>query len=274
MELIQKILQALGKLKQKKQSADLAGGTQPDKSCQLLQGDFPAQQWADFIGFIDSFVQNRNSFEHDVLQRIISASFSSQESLLELFQDLGNSSDWQPLLSFSDLPVEYDNDALDAAMSDYAAADPAVRHIAAIPAIFKQLNPTNLELLTMLLDGDIERYPSATSAPIKRLVDRESAARARIAELLDMPWNDAIRWWLVKSTNNLPAAARKFIRNTIKSRKDCRMEGMALVMLLRFGLEWAAKHPQRIEKTVADFFYTREYSNRIESLVGLISESP
>jgi len=274
MELIRKILQALAQLKQKKQSAALARVIQPDNSCQLLKGDFPAQQWADFIGFIDGFVQNNSSIEHDVLQKIVCASFSSQESLLELFQEIGNNSDWQPMLSFSDLPVDYDNEALDAAMSDYAAADPTVRHIEAIPTIFKQLNSTNLELLTMLLDGDIERYPSATSAPIKRLVDRENAARAQIAALLDMPWNDMIRWWLVKSTNNLPAAGRTFIKNTIKTRKDCRLEGMALVMLLRFGLEWAAKHPQRIEKTVADFFYTREYSSRIESLVGLISDRP
>lgn len=274
MELIRKILQALARLKQKKQRADLAGIAQSAKNCQLLNGDFPVQQWTDFIGFIDDFEKNSSSFEHDALQKIICASFSSQESLLELFQELGNSSDWQPMLSFSDLPVDYDNEALDSAMSDYAAADPAVRHIEAIPAIFKQLNPTNLELLTMLLDGDIERYPSATSAPIKRLVDRENAARNQIAALLDMPWNDMIRWWLVKSTNNLPKAGRTFIRNIIKTRKDSRLEGMALVMLLRYGLEWAAKHPRRIEKTVADFFYTREYSSRIESLVGLLTDRP
>lgn len=271
MELIRKILATLEQLQTKKQT-DHNQSNPAVNTRQSMPDNFPHKTWDDFIVHIDNFVADSNSREHDVLKRIVYTGVSSQDKLGNLFQELGQESDWQALLSFSDLPVAYDDTALDEAMNDYCKFDLPTQDHAGVSQIFSQLNPTNLELLTMLLNGYCEFYPDATSQSIKLLVDRENAARAQIVTLLNQPWDDMIRWWLVKSANSLPDASRLFVKNSIRNKADARLSAMTLPMLLRYGLEWSSRYRSSRDKVTAEAVCCKEYLNKIGVLLSLINK--
>jgi hypothetical protein len=264
MELIKKIIRALVDVRKKKIAA---ADFQPDGDHRV--SIFTENEWQKFLSFIDSYEQNINDSNRVLLQRIIEAGSISHNAMLQLFNELATDSNPEQLLCFAELPVNYDSVILEQTMEAYGKLKTVEEQIQAIPQIFASASPTTLELLSMFLDGDSERYPDATSNSIRLLVERETVCRNQLEKLLSQPVNDNVRWWLIKSTGNLSFSARSFFRNRQVSKNDLRLECMALTAIIRLGLAWTLKQPHGLEQSVAELFFAHEYPQRIIELLSL-----
>ncbi len=262
MELIRRITGALRHLQKKKLAQNTA---------EEFAVDFEEKQ-IELKDYLDSYEKNHELVDHQILKHIAETARNRPEELYNLFSDLCQRGSWLTHLSLSELSVQYESAVLDEKMQRFSKTETIPQQISAISETFSELNPTNLELLAMLLDGDSERFPQATTEKIRILIDRETAARAQLEKLLSLPWNDQIRWWLVKSVANLSSAARNFIQQTAKGRKDLRLNAMIFIMLMKNGLEWAARYPSGLDKTVAELFFSQNYHDRIINLVRLLPE--
>lgn len=262
MELIRRITGALRHLQKKKLA---------DSSSDEFTSTFEEKQ-IELTDYLDSYEKNHELIDHQILRHIAETVRNKPEQLYEFFSELCQKGSWMTHLSLSELSVQYDSAILDEKMLRFSRTETIHQQIFTISEAFSELNPTNLELLAMLLDGDPERFPQAATEKIRALIERETAARTQLEKLLRMPWNDQVRWWLVKSVTNLSPAARNFIQQTAKGRKDLRLNAMILIMLLKNGLEWAARYPAGLDKTVAELFFSQTYHDRIVNLVKLLPE--
>jgi len=260
MELIKKISQALRHLQEKKLA---------DSSMEGLPAGVEEKQIA-LSSYLDLYEKDQELVDHQILKRLAAVCRHKPEELYETFSELSRCNSWHLQISLSEIPVKYDCVILDEKMHIFSRSETIAEQTSAIPETFSEPNPTNLELLAMLLDGDADRFQQATSEKLKLLIDRENTARTQLEKLLKHPWNDEIRWWLVKSVTNLAPAARSFIQQTASTRKDLRLNAMVLIMLLKTGLEWSAVYPSDISKTVAEFFFAQNYNDRIMNLIKLL----
>lgn len=260
MELIRKISQALRHLQEKKLS---------ENRTEELFADLEEKHIA-LAGYLDRYEKDHELIDHQILKRIAETSRQSPEKLYDTFAEISRCDSWHLQTSLADIPVKYDCTVLDEKMLIFSQSETIAEQTDAIAQSFSELNPTNLELLAMLLDGDAQRFQQPASEKMKLLIERENVARSQLEKLLNKPWSDHIRWWLVKSVNNLSPAARNFIQQTARERKDMRLNAMILIMLLKTGLEWASVYPSDVNKTVAEFFFAQTYNDRIINLTKLL----
>ncbi|EKD80979.1 MAG: hypothetical protein ACD_39C02062G0004, partial [uncultured bacterium] len=223
MELIRKISLLLTKLRDRKAAARY-GDADICAPCVIRVAEFPLQAWQDFVGYVDEAQKNPDSSSRNCLQRLSALNADSQSDCLDFFSGLArNSDEWRPVLSFADIPAQFDNDLFDTITSEYDKAKSVAGQTAMIPELFCKADPTSLELLCLLLEGDIERHPQPFAPTVQELVEREKAARKQLAELLSGPWSDEVRWWLIRSIACAAAPARSFLKGRLLENRDERL---------------------------------------------------
>lgn len=260
MELIRKISQALRHLKEKKLSEHITEELLTDTE----------EKYIALTNYLDRYEKDHALIDHQILKRIAETSRQSPEKLYDTFVEIGKCESWHLQTFLADIPVKYDCTVLDEKMLVFSRSETIAEQTDAIFSSFSELNPTNLELLAMLLDGDAQRFQQTTSERLKLLIERENVARIQLEKLLNKPWDDEIRWWLAKSIHNLSPAARSFIQQTAGERKDMRLNATVLIMLLKTGLELVSVYPSDVNKTVAEFFFAQTYHDRIINLTKLL----
>jgi hypothetical protein len=123
-------------------------------------------------------------------------------------------------------------------------------------------------MLFMLVEGNIERKPQPQTVQACALIERERAARAKLAELFSGPFNDDLRWWLIRTINSSSGPAQAFLKETVKTRNDLRLRCMLLPMLLKAGFEWAGKFAGKTCEETSSI-QSHMYENRINRLINL-----
>ena len=269
MELIKKISQLLTKLRDRKAAARY-GEANICAPCVIYAAEFPVQAWQDFVGYVDESQKNPDSSSRSYLQRL--STINSQDDCLNFFAGLAQSSEeWRPIASFADIPVLFDNDLFDSVTSEYEKARNVSEQTAMVAKLFGEANPTILEMLSLMLEGDIERYPQPVSATAQELVNREMAARAQLTELLSGTWSDEVRWWLIRSIACAAAPARSFLKGRLLDNRDERLACMTFPALLKAGFSLLKSHDSH-DHPKADQLQ-KLYSGQLTRLTGIVGNN-
>jgi len=271
MELIRKVSQLLTKLRDRKAAARY-GDADVSAPCTMNAAEFPQQAWQDFLGYVDEVQNNRESRIHECLQSLVKMQSESESERIEFFAGLAESTDeWRPLLGFAEIPAQFDNDLFDQLTSEFSKAKSLTEQTEMIPRLFANADPTRLELLSLLLTGDIERHPQPASPKIKELIEREKVARNQLSELLSGELSDAVRWWLIRAIACSEAPIRGFLKSRLPESQDERLACMALPVLLKAGFA-LLKSKSASDNPRADQAQ-KVYAGQLTRLTGVIGNS-
>ena len=235
MELIKKIIRLLRGLQDRRLKRLLAA-----HDIRLVSLPETLKAWDAFVTYIDSAEADSDCSTRRILSRL--PAFDRQEfsDKLLFFRELKNSShECSEMLRFAEVPVQFDNDIFERLTADYARARTIPEQTSLIIEIFNELEPTTLELLFMLVEGEIERRPRPYTMAVSELIGRESAARERIRLLLSGELTDPVRWWIVKTLNGATGSPGDFLKDTLSGRHDIRLQCMFLTLFIKSGFEWA-----------------------------------
>ncbi|HAE40087.1 MAG TPA: hypothetical protein DCG57_15870 [Candidatus Riflebacteria bacterium] len=269
MELVKKISQLLTRLRDRRAAARY-GDADVCAPCVINIAEFPVQAWQDFVGFVDESEKNPDSSSRNCLQRL--STINSHGDCLDFFAGLAQSSDqWRPIASFADIPVLFDNDLFDRVTSEYEKARNVSEQSAMIPELFCKADPTILELLSLMLEGDIERYPQPVAATTQELVNREMAARKQLTALLSGTWSDEVRWWLIRSIACAAAPARSFLRGQLLENRDERLACMTFPALLKAGFSLLKSRDSQEDPKSGQL--QKLYSGQLTRLTGIIGNN-
>ncbi|PKL48196.1 MAG: hypothetical protein CVV42_10460 [Candidatus Riflebacteria bacterium HGW-Riflebacteria-2] len=272
MELIRKISQLLTKLRDRR-AAVRYGEADVCAPCPMIVTEFPQQAWQDFLGYVDEAQNNRECTSRDCLQKLVRMQSESEKERIAFFAGLAeNADEWRPILSFAEIPAQFDNDLFETITSEFDKAKSVVEQTEMIPKLFANADPTRLELLSLLLAGDIERHPQPSSPTAKELVEREKAVRNQLSELLSGDLTDEVRWWLIRAIACSEAPARSFLKSRLPGNQDERLACMALPVLLKAGfalLKSRSNHDNPKLDQVQQM-----YSGQLTRLTGVIGNSP
>ncbi len=270
--MIRKISQLLTKLRDRRAAARY-GDADICAPCTMSIAEFPQQAWQDFLGYVDEAQSNRESRSRDCLQQLVKMQSETESERIAFFAGLAeNADEWRAVLSFADIPAQFDNDLFDDITSQFGKAKSVAEQTEMIPKLFASADPTRLELLSLLLEGDVKRYPQPSSPGTSELVEREKAARTKLSELLTGGLTDAIRWWLIRAIACAPAPARSFLKSRLPDRQDERLACMTLPVLLKAGFvlvksKITQDHP-RLDQI------QRLYSGQLTRLTEIIGNNP
>ena len=271
MELIRKISQLLTKLRDRK-AAVKYGEADIGAPCVISIQEFPLQAWQDFLSYIDEAQKNPDCSCRECLHRLNAVNPDNQSECLDFFTSLAkNSDEWRPVLGFAEIPAQFDNDLFDSITSEYGKAKNVVEQTEMIARLFCNADPTSLELLCLLLEGDSERYQQAIPPTLQELVDREKAARNQLAKLLSGAWTDEVRWWLIQALTSASAPARSFLRSRIAESSDDRLTCMTLPVLLKTGFALLKSLDNPSNPRAGNL--QKLYSGQLTRLTGIISNS-
>jgi len=235
MELIRKIASLLSRVRDRRVAAKYCD-TDVWAPCQVCAEEFPQQAWRSFLCYLDKTQQNPDCKSRDCLHKLACLHNASEKKYLDFFYALAeNKEEWRSILNFADIPAQFDNELFDDIASEFSRARNISEQTKMIPGLFASADPTRLELLSLLLEGNIERYPQPSTTIVSELVEREKAARTQLSLLLTENWTDEIRWWLVRALACSTAAARNFLKNQIPEKHDERLTCMTLPILLKTG---------------------------------------
>lgn len=265
MEALKRFLQLLGIIKDRRQKEALTGR----QNCAISTPQ-ELQAWNDFTAYIDLLTSDPAYPSRRILDKIVSGSAADVVSRLEVFRKLLRSrDDWSEVLRFADLPIQFDYDTFELLTTEYAQARTVIEQTALIPVLFNVVDPTHLEMLYLLIEGAIERQPQPKTKRAFELIEREKAARTRIRELLSGELNDPLRWWLIRTINGTSGSAQVFLKETVRNRRDLRLQCMLLPILLKTGFEWAEKFADN-EGEAIESMQSHQYASRISRLIELI----
>jgi len=272
MELIIKISQLLARLRDRRAAARY-GDADVCARCTMSVTEFPQQAWQDFLGFVDEAHNNRKSSIHECLQSLVRMQSEDESTRIAFFAGLAeNADEWRPLLRFAEIPAKFDNDLFDQLTSEFSKAKSVTEQTAKIPELFASADPTRLELISLLLTGDIERHPQPVSPKIKELVDREKAARYQLSVLLAGQLTDSVRWWLIRAIACSEAPVRSFLKSRLSENHDERLACMALPVLLKAGFA-LLKSNDTSDNPRSDQA-KKTYAGQLTRLTGVIGNSP
>lgn len=269
MELIKNLSQLLTKLRDHK--AARYRDENISAPCVIRVAEFPLQAWQDFVGYVDEAQKDPECSCRDHLKQLAKLNSNSETHCLDFFADLArNTATWRPIVKFAEIPAQFDNELFDSIISEYGKARSIAEQIKMIPTLFASADPTRLELLCLLLEGDIERHPQPFTPTVKELVEREKAARAQLAALLADGWSDEVRWWLIRSLTSSAAPARSFLRSCLPANHDKRMVCMAFPILLKAGFALLKSHSDQSDPKSGQA--QKLYSGQLNRLTGIIGD--
>ncbi|MBU1106490.1 MAG: hypothetical protein KKB51_07495 [Candidatus Riflebacteria bacterium] len=272
MELIRKISQQLSKLRDRK-AAVKYGEADVSAPCVINIEEFPLLTWQNFLSYVDEAQNSPDSRCRNCLQRLGSMNTDSQNEYFNFFNGLAkNSDEWRPVLSFAEIPAQFDNDLFDSITSEYSKAKSVAEQTGMISTLFCTADPTSLELLCQLLEGNVERYQQTISPAFQDLVVREKAARDQLDKMLSESWTDEIRWWLIRSIANAAFPVRNFLKSRVPESSDDRLACMTFPILLKAGFA-LLKNLNNMENPKAEQLQ-KLYSGQLTRLTDIISSSP
>ncbi|HNX75866.1 MAG TPA: hypothetical protein PLM07_02905 [Candidatus Rifleibacterium sp.] len=264
MEAIRRFLQLLGIIKDRRLKT-IQNGSGGCATCTPEE----LKTWQDFVAWIDLLEASSEHSARVLLAELLKPGKAMAEQLA-MFQNLVRSrDDWGEVLRFAELPIQFAPEAFELLNSEFARAVNISDQIAIIGNSFAAADPTHTEMLLLLIEGSVERQPQPQTRQAAELVERERAARERLKMLLQGEMSDVLRWWLIRTINCTVGAARSFIRDTVKSRRDLRLQCMLLPMLLKTGFEWAGRCDRATDET-GESMQSHMYAHRLNSLIELI----
>ncbi len=264
MEAIKRFLQLLGVIKDRRLK-EIQAGQSPCASCSPEE----LQSWQDFVAYIDLLETSPDYPARKVLSELISMRANDLPERLAFFHRLlGSRSDWSEILRFAELPIQFAQDTFELINAEFAKARDIDEQTAIIARFFNSADPTHLEMLFLLIEGNIERQPQPQTSQAFALVERERAARTRLRELLNGDLDDALRWWLIRTINAAIGPAQVFLKETVKNRRDLRLQCMLLPLLLKTGFEWAGRFGGQTGEEVVSM-QSHMYASRIGRLIEL-----
>ena len=264
MEAIKRFLQLLGLIKDRR----LREIQSRQNACAICSAE-ELQAWHDFVAYIDLMASSPDYPARDILNAIISRHNSNNAEKLVFFSELQASrSDWAEILRFADLPIQFAAETFELLSAEFSKAQTFNQQIELISNCFQAADPTHVEMLFLLIEGNIERYPQPQTSQATELVARESSAREKLIELLNKEMNDELRWWLIRTINGASGPARKFLRETTRNRNDLRLQCMLLPRLLKTGFEWATKFGAAGQDEI-ESMQSHLYASRLTEMIEL-----
>jgi len=237
MEAIKRFLQLLGLIKDRR----LREIQSRQNACAICSPE-ELQAWQDFVAYIDLLASSPDYPARGILNAIISRHDLNNAEKIAFFSELQASrNDWAEILRFADLPIQFAAETFELLSAEFARTQTFDQQIELIRSCFKAADPTHVEMLFLLIEGNIERYPQPHTSQATGLVARERSAREKLTELLNQEMNDELRWWLIRTVNGASGPARRFLCASMRNRNDLRLQCMLLPRLLKTGFEWAAK---------------------------------
>ncbi len=264
MEALRRILKLLGIIKDRRLKE-----IQNDQNCFTTCSAEELQAWQDFVAWIDLLEASPDNPARRLLAEILLPCGSISERLLFFQSRQRARDDWADILRFADLPIQFGQNTFEALNAEFARAGTIKDQIAIINSFFSTADPTHAEMLLLLIEGKADRRMPPQTKQAAELFERETAVRDRLKSLLDGELSDILRWWLIRSVNSAVGASQIFLRDTVKNRRDLRLQCMLMPILLKTGFEWAS----RSEGQTADFTESMQshmYANRIARLAELI----
>ena len=264
MEAIKRFLQLLGLIKDRRlreiQSRQNAGATcSPEE----------LQTWHDFVAYIDLLTSSPDYPARNILNAIIARHSSTNADRLAFFSELQASrSDWAEILRFADLPIRFTAETFELLSAEFAKAQTFDQQIELISSCFQAADPTHVEMLFLLIEGNIERYPRPQTSQAAKLVARERSAREKLVDLLNQEMNDELRWWVIRTINSASGPARKFLCASTRNRQDLRLQCMLLPRLLKTGFEWATKFGTAGQEEI-ESMQSHLYASRLTEMLEL-----
>ena len=264
MEAIRRFLQLLGIIKDRRLKS-IQNGSGGCATCTPEE----LKTWQNFVAWIDLLEASSEHPARIMLADLLKPGKAMAEQLAMFHNLLRSRDDWGEVLRFAELPIQFASETFELLNSEFARAVNFNDQVAIIGNCFTTADPTHTEMLLLLIEGSVERQPQPQTSQAAELVKRERAARQRLTMLLHGEMSDALRWWLIRTINCTVGAARSFIRETVKSRRDVRLQCMLLPMLLKTGFEWAGRC-DRLTGDTGESMQSHMYANRINSLTELI----
>ncbi len=264
METIKRFLQLLGLIKDRR----LREIQSRQNACAICSPE-KLQTWQDFVAYIDLLVSSPDSPARGILNAIISRQNSTNADRLTFFGELHASrSDWAEILRFADLPIQFAAETFELLSTEFAKTQTFHQQIGLINSCFQAADPTHVEMLFLLIEGNVERYPQPHTSDAEQLVAREMAARQKLAALLNQEMNDELRWWVIRTINSASGPARRFLSATTRNRQDLRLQCMLLPRLLKTGFEWATKFGKASQDEI-ESMQSHLYASRLTEMLEL-----
>ncbi len=268
MEAIKRFLQLLGLVKDRR----LREIQSRQNACAICSPE-ELQAWHDFVAYIDLLTSSPDYPARGILNAIISRHGLSNAEKLAFFSELQASrSDWAEILRFADLPIQFAHETFELLSAEFAKAQTFDQQIELINSCFQAADPTHAEMLFLLIEGNIERYPQPQTSQAVKLVARERSAREKLTDLLSREMNDELRWWLIRTINSASGPARSFLSASTRNRQDLRLQCMLLPRLLKTGFEWATKFSSASHEE-AESMQSHLYASRITEMIELTALS-
>lgn len=264
MEAIKRFLQLLGLIKDRR----LREIQSRQNACAICSPE-ELQAWHDFVAYIDLLASSPDYPTRSILKSIIARHGSTNADKLAFFSELlASRSDWAEILRFADLPIQFAQETFEILSAEFAKATTAQAQIEIISNFFQVADPTHVEMLFLLIEGNVERYPRPQTSQAIELVARERSAREKLADLLSREMNDELRWWLIRTINSACGPAREFLRETTRNRHDLRLQCMLLPRLLKTGFEWATKFGTASQDEI-ESMQSHLYASRLTEMLEL-----
>lgn len=264
MEAIKRFLQLLGLIKDRR----LRDIQSRQNACAICSPE-DLQAWHDFVAYTDLLASSPDYPARRILNAIISQHGSTNADRLAFFSELRASrSDWAEILRFADLPIQFAHETFELLSAEFAKAQTFDQQIGLINSCFQAADPTHAEMLFLLIEGNIERYPQPQTSQAAKLVAREHSAREKLTDLLSRDMNDELRWWLIRTINSASGPARNFLNASTRNRQDLRLQCMLLPRLLKTGFEWAAKFGGASQDEI-ESMQSHLYASRLTEMLEL-----
>ncbi len=265
MESVIRFLQLLGIIKDRRLK-EIQNGPSNCATCSPAE----LQAWQDFIAYIDLLAASPDYPARKILIELFEKPSRNLGERLAFFHKLLLSrNDWADVLRFAELPIQFVQDTFEQLNAAFAKAKSFSDQTALIANRFTAADPTHIEMLFLLVEGSIERQPQPQTKQAGELVEREKAVRMRLKELLSGDMSDELRWWLIRTINSATGPAQAFLKETVKNRRDLRLQCMLLPMLLKTGFEWAEKFGTQATEEI-ESMQSHMYASRVSRLIELV----